>query len=72
MNFVFDRYLENSIMTQTPEGKGIHISVRRDTSFLGDFKKFMKDNNKVVLFLVIANSVSQIRDAPRSTIATVN
>ena len=47
-------------MTQTPEGKGMHISVRRDTSFLGDFKKFMKD------------TVSQIRDAPRSTIATVN
>ena len=47
-------------MTQTPEGKGMHISVRRDTSFLGDFKKFMKDNNKVELFLVIANSVSQL------------
>ena len=60
-------------MTQTPEGKGIYISVRGGTSFLGDFKKFMKDsNNKVELFLVIANSVRQIRNVPRSIIATVN
>ena len=36
MNFVLDGYLENSIKTQIREGsgKGMRISVRRDTPFV--------------------------------------
>ena len=75
MSFVFDRYLKDSIKKQIPDGKrnGMPISVRRDTSLLGDFMIFMRDNeNKVEMFLMIANSVSQIREVPTSIIATVN
>ena len=74
MDFVFDRYLENSIKTQTCEGrgKGIPISVRRDTPLREDLKTFMTDSyNKAELFLMIANSISQIMDIPTSIIATV-
>ena len=74
MDFVFDRYLENSIKTQTREGRGkrISISVRRDTPLREDLKTFMTDSyNKAELFLMIANSISQIRDVPTSIIATV-
>ena len=74
MDFVFDRYLENSIKMQTCEGrgKGIPISVRRDTPLREDLKTFMTDSyNKAKLFLMIANSISQIRDVPTSIIATV-
>ena len=49
------------------------ISVRRDASLLGDFKLFMRDiESKVELFLMITNSVSQVREVPTSIIATVN
>ena len=74
MDFVFDKYLENSIKTQTREGRGkrIPISVRRDTPLREDLKTFMTDSyNKAELFLMIANSISQIRDVPTSIIATV-
>ena len=38
-----------------------------------NFKTFMRDSDdKVDLFLMIANSVSQIRDVSTSIIATVN
>ena len=51
----------------------MRISVRRDTPLCGNFKTFMRDSdNKVDLFLMIANSVSQIRDVSTSIIATVN
>ena len=75
MDFIFDRYLENSIKTQSREGrgKGMRISVRRETPLCGDFKTFMRDSdNKTEMFLMIANSISQIRDVPTSIIATVN
>ena len=46
MDFVFDRYLENSIKTLTREGrgKGMRISVRRDS--------------KTGLFFMIPNFIS--------------
>ena len=75
MDFIFDRYLENSIKMQFREGrgKGMRISVRRETPLCGDFKTFMRDSdNKTEMFLMIANSISQIRDVPTSIIATVN
>ena len=75
MDFVFGRYLENSIKTQTREGrgKGMRILVRRDTPLCEDFKTFMRDSdNKAEVFLMIANSISQIKDVPTSIIATVN
>ena len=51
----------------------MHISVRRDTPLCEDFKAFMRDSdNKAELLLMIANSVSQIKDIPTSIIATVN
>ena len=74
-NFVFDRYLKNSIKKQIPDrkGNGMSISVRRDTSLLGDFKIFMRDSeSKVELFLMITNSVSQVGEVPTSIITTVN
>ena len=74
MDFVFDRYLENSIKTHTHEGRGkrTRISVRKDTSLCVDFKTFIRDSySKAELFLVIANSICQIRDVPTSMIATV-
>ena len=38
-----------------------------------DFKTFMRDSdNKAELFLMIANSISHIKDAPTSIIVTVN
>ena len=57
MDFVFGRYLENSIKTQIRESrrKGMHISVRRNTPLCGDFKTFMRDSdNRAELFLMIA------------------
>ena len=75
MHFVFDRYLENIIKTQTHEdrGKGIRISVKRDTPLCQDLKTFMRDSyNNAELFLMIANSISQIRDVPTSIIATIH
>ena len=75
MSFVFDRYLKNSIKKQLPDskGNGMPISVRRDTSLIGDFMIFMRDNeNKVELLLMIVNSVSEIREVLTSIIATVN
>ena len=68
MDFVFDRYLENSIKRQAREGrgKGMRISVGRDTPLSEDSK------NKAELLLMIANSMSQIWDVPTSLIATVN
>ena len=74
MDFAFDRYLENSIKTQAREGrgKGMRISVRRDTPLCEDFKTFMRDSdNKAELLLMFANSMSQIWDVP-SIVATVN
>ena len=75
MDFVSGSYLENSIKTQTLEGRGkvMSISVRRDTPLCEDFKTFIRDSdNKTELFLMIANSISQIRDVPTSIKATVN
>ena len=75
MSFVFDRYLKNSIKKKIPDskGNGMPISVRRDTSLIGDFMIFMRDNeNKVELLLMIVNSVSEIREVLTSIIATVN
>ena len=68
MDFVFDRYLENSIKRQAREGwgKGMRISVGWDTPLSEDSK------NKAELLLMIANSMSQIWDVPTSLIATVN
>ena len=74
MDFVFDRYLENSIKRHTHEGreKRTRISVGKDTSLRVDFKTFIRDSySKAELFLVIANSICQIRDVPTSMIATV-
>ena len=74
MDFVSDRYLENSIKTQTRggRGKGVRISVRKDTPLCEDFKKFMIDSDvKAELFLIIASSISQIKDLPTSIIAAV-
>ena len=51
----------------------MRISVKKDTPLCIYFKEFMRDsNNKAELFLTIANSISQIRDAPTSIIAAVN
>lgn len=51
----------------------MRISVKKDTPLCIYFKQFMRDsNNKAELFLIIANSVSQIRDAPTSITAVVN
>ena len=51
----------------------MRISVRRDTPLCEDFKTFMRDSdNKAKLFLMIANSISQIKDVLTSIIATVN
>ena len=74
MHFVFDRYLENRIKTQTREGrgKGSCISVSGDTPLCVHFKTFRDSDNKAELFLIIASSISQIRDVPISVIATVN
>ena len=74
MHFVFDRYLENRIKTQNREGrgKGRCISVRRDTPLCVHFKTFRDSDNKAEPFLMIASSISQIRDVPISVIATVN
>ena len=75
MDFVFDRYLENSIERQAHEGRGkrMRISVGRDTPLSEDSKTFMRDSdNKAELLLMIANSMSQIWDVPTSIIATVN
>ena len=74
MHFVFDRYLENRIKTQTREGrgKGSCISVSGDTPLCVQFKTFRDSDNKAELFLIIASSISQIRDVPISVIATVN
>ena len=75
MSFVFDRYLKNSIKKQISDskGNGMPISVRRDASLIGDFMIFMRDiESKVELFLMITNSVSQVREVPTSIIATVN
>ena len=57
MDFIFDRYLENSIRMQSREGrgKGMRISVRRETPLCGDFKTFMRDSdNKTEIILMIA------------------
>ena len=74
MHFVFDRYLENRIKTQTREGrgKGSCISVSGNTPLCVHFKTFRDSDNKAELFLIIASSISQIRDVPISVIATVN
>ena len=46
----------------TREGRGIGMRVSGDTPLCEDFKTFMKDSdNKAELFLMIPNSVSQIR-----------
>ena len=74
MDFVFDRYLENSIKTHTHEGweKNPRISVRKDTSLCVDFKTFIRDSySKAELFLMIANSICQIREVLTSMIVTV-
>ena len=71
MDFVFDRYLKNSIKTQNSEDrkKEMRISVRRDTLFCEDFKQITRF--QADLFLMISNSISQIRNVPTSIIAAV-
>ena len=74
IDFIFDRYLENSIKTQTRggSGEGMLISVRKDIPSCEDFKTFMRDShNKAELFFMMAASVNQIRNVPTSVIATV-
>ena len=75
MYFVFNRYLDNSIKIKKREGrgKGMPISVRRDTPLCKNFKTFMRDSNsRAEMFLMTANFIIQIRDVPPSLIATVN
>ena len=74
IDFIIDRYLENSIKTQTRggSGEGMLISVRKDIPSSEDFKTFMRDShNKAELFFMMAISVNQIRNVPFSVIATV-
>ena len=74
IDFNFDRYLENSIKTQTRggNGEGMLISVRKDIPSCEDFNTFMKDShNKAELFFMMATSVNQIKNVPTSVIASV-
>ena len=72
MDFVFDRYLKNSIKTQNSEDrkKEMRISVRRDTLFCEDFKQITRF--QADLFLMISNSISQIRNVPTSAVKECN
>ena len=65
VDMVFDVYRENSLKSHTREscGKGLRISIRKNTPIPKDFQKFLRDDdNKNELFQMLADSFLDVQN----------
>ena len=65
VDMIFDVYRENSLKSHTREsrGKGLRISIRKNTPIPKDFQKFLRDDdNKNELFQMLADSFLDVQN----------
>ena len=64
VDIVFDIYKKTTLKSQTREnrGKGVRVSVRKDTPVVKNFNEFLRDDeNKTELFYMIADAVTSFQ-----------